>query len=615
MISGTSGQFIAAIPKTVLLVLTASLFVSLFMLPVFGVLFFRLFPPQSHRESKLMNQLKDAYSKFMTWTFVSRLRIYGLLAASFALMIFSFWLPASGRVSVEVFPSGDANYFTALIEAPSGTDLATMKKLVPALDEVFLPYFDEDDKWLKNFQVSVGERSPYDPNQDASAATGSEENLIGITINLYDGTLRETLSTDAAPKVKKDLVAALPDYLEITITELASGPPGGSQPIVIEMVSDDLNRIDTMIEQLVPALEKVELEDGSTLKNIKDNQGDPVPQMNWRFDREKLNRYGLSPSQLQQTLRAGIQGITILEITENGEEIDVDARFDFGGNRTWESPESLDVVAQIPIKTPTGDFIKLSDVADFNIQAERTQFKHEDGKRSVSVGAGIEGEATAAQFTAVLNEIVDELPTQPGDSISLGGDNEETNRLVTEMALSMGLAVFLILLILVLQFDSFLQSSVIIMLLPLSLMAVFIGFWLSGTPVGFPTMIGIVALAGIIVNDSIVLIDRINRNVKEMDGNLYAAYIDAGVSRMQPIILTSITTIFGLLPLALSDPIWAGLGFAIIYGMTLATFLTVILVPCLLIMYQDITNGIVFAIKWPFKKAGAFLRAATDKNN
>ena len=145
------------------------------------------------------------------------------------------------------------------------------------------------------------------------------------------------------------------------------------------------------------------------------------------------------------------------------------------------------------------------------------------------------------------------------------------------------------------------------MLLPLSLMAVFIGFWLSGTPVGFPTMIGVVALAGIIVNDSIVLIDRINRNVREMDGDLFAAYIDAGVSRMQPIILTSITTIFGLLPLALSDPIWAGLGFAIIYGMTLATFLTVILVPCLLIMYQDITNGVVFVVTWPFKKVKQLL--------
>lgn len=601
LISGINGEFIEGIPKTVLLVLSASLFVSLFMLPVFGVMFFRAFPPQSQREPKIMNRLKAEYQRFMGWIFTTKKRIYGLLAVAFALMIFSFWLPASGQLSVEIFPSGDENYFTVLIEAPTGTDLETMKTLIPQVDQAFMPYFQEDDKWLKNVQTSVGERSAYDPNQRPGESGTSSENLIGITVNLYDSSVRETTSAQASKRVKEDLTVTLPDYLEITVTELASGPPGGDQPITIKLVSEDLDRIDNLIEVLIPKLEAIKLANGARLENITDNQGDPVSQQNWRFDREKLNRYNLSPSQLQQTLRAGIQGITILEITENGEEIDVDTRFDFTGERVWGSPESLDIVSQIPIKTPSGNFIKLSDVANFDIQLQRTQFRHEDGKRSVSVGAAIDGDATAAQFGAELERVISELPTAPGDSVTIGGDNEETNRLVTEMGLSMLLAVFLILLILVLQFDSFLQASVIVMLLPLSLMGVFIGFWLSGTPIGFPTMIGIVALAGIIVNDSIVLIDRINHNMQGL-GDQTAAFIEAGVSRMQPIILTSVTTIFGLLPLALSDPIWEGLGFAIIYGMTLATFLTVILVPCLLVMYQDITYGLYVGLTWPFRK-------------
>ncbi len=151
-------------------------------------------------------------------------------------------------------------------------------------------------------------------------------------------------------------------------------------------------------------------------------------------------------------------------------------------------------------------------------------------------------------------------------------------------------------------------AGVIVMLLPLSLMGVFLGFWLSGTPISFPAMIGIVALAGIIVNDSIVLIDRINHDMKKLNDK-YAAFQEAGRSRMQPIILTSITTIFGLLPLALSDPIWEGLGFAIIYGMTLATFLTVVLVPCLMVMYEDITWAIATVVKWPFRKVKQLIRS------
>ncbi len=163
------------------------------------------------------------------------------------------------------------------------------------------------------------------------------------------------------------------------------------------------------------------------------------------------------------------------------------------------------------------------------------------------------------------------------------------------------LAVFLILMILVLQFDSFLQAGVIVTLLPLSLTGVFVGFWLTGVPLSFPSMIGIVALAGIIVNDAIVLIDRINHHNKEFN-NRFEAFIAAGRSRMQPIMLTSITTIFGLLPLALSDPIWEGLGFAIIYGMTLATILTVVLVPCLIILYTDVWQGLGRLISWPVRK-------------
>ena len=601
VISGVSGQFIEAIPKTVILVLTASLFVSLFILPVFGVMFFSLFPPQNQRESKIMGAWKNKYEQFMTWVFAKKRRIYGVLAASFAVMIFAFSLPATGKISVEIFPPGDANLFTASIEAPTGTDLATMKGYVPLVDEVFNAYFIEEPKWIKNVQIAVGEKSPFDPNQDEASA-GATENIIGITVNLTDGSLRELDSTEIAPRVRDDLMAAMPDFLEVKISEQSSGPPGGDQPITIKLVGDNLERLDVMAQSLIADLGEIELESGASLTNITDNRGEAVPQMKWSFDREKLNRYGLSPTQLQQTLRAGIEGITILQLTEDGDEIDVEARFDFKGDRRWTSPDSLDIVSQIPIKAPDGTFIKLSDVADFTIQAERTKFDHEDGKRTISVGAAIEGRATGAQFKSELEALIAELPTQAGDQIKIGGDNEESSRLVQEMALAMLLGVFLILVILVLQFDSFLQPGVILMLLPLTLTGVLIGFWLSGTPISFPAMIGIVALAGIIVNDSIVLIDRINHDMRKLN-NKFEAFREAGRSRMQPIILTSVTTIFGLLPLALSDPIWEGLGFAIIYGMTLATFLTIVVVPCLIIMYEDIAYG----VGWPFRKAIAFL--------
>ena len=592
VITGISGQFVSGIPKTVILVLSASLFVSLFLLPAFGALFFSVFPPKAHREGALIKRIKAKYQNFMTWVLARPKNRNKVLLASFVAMFFSFYLAGSGRVSVEIFPPEDQNYFVASIEGPKGTEKEVMLEFLPAIDSTFAPYFKE--KWLKNYQVSVGARSVYDPQQRRGGGASDEENIIGITINLVDKTKREISSLKLSPQVEKDLQAALPGFLEVKISELKSGPPGGSRPINLEIISDNFDRVEILKNLVIEGFEDFKLPNGAHLKNISDDQGDLVSQMRWAFDREKLNRFGLTPVALQQTLRAGLQGVTVLELTENGEEIDVEARFDFKGERSWEEPESLDVVSQIPIKTPSGSFIGLSDVADFEISLQPTQFKHLDGKRTVSVGASIQGQATAAQFAPQIEALIASLPLQGGDEIKTGGDNEETNRLVREMTLAMFLAIFFILGILILQFNSFVQAGVIIWLLPLSLTGVFIGFWLSGTPISFPTMIGIVALAGIIVNDAIVLIDQINKNMPE-NPSLEAknkAFILAGSSRMQPILLTSVTTIFGLLPLALSAPGWEGLGFAIIYGMTLATFLTIVLVPCLILITEDINRGL-----------------------
>jgi len=367
----------------------------------------------------------------------------------------------------------------------------------------------------------------------------------------------------------------------VNVSEIASGPPTGAKSVEIRLSSENLSHLEELADDLKTKLSKIKLSSGAKLKNIDDDRADKTPKLTWKFDRDVLARFQLSPSQIATTLRASVEGVTMLRISENDDEIDVDVRLDFAGNKVWKDPSSLEILKQMPIKTPTGQFIKLDEVATFEFSSELSQIKHRDGKRTIVVGSNIEGNATAALFTKDIEKALSSLDKHPGDVFEIGGDNEETNRLIKEMGLAMIIAVFLILALLVLQFDSFLQSFAIVLLLPFSLTGVFIGFWLSGTPISFPTMIGIVALAGIIVNDAIVLISRINTHVNRGEDRV-ASYILAGKERMQPIFLTSITTIFGLLPLALSDPVWRGLGFAIIYGMMLSTFLTLLLVPCLL---------------------------------
>lgn len=593
LISGVSGQFIRIIPVTVTIVLLASLVVSLFFMPVFAYLFFTLFPPKKHNESALLLRLHGWYRVFMQNILSSWWKSLGSLVIAFLVLLGSLSLVVTGKIPVEVFPGSDENFFTARIELPKGTKLQETKQYVPALSEVLIPFFEKDGPGQGAFEslvMSVGKTSNFDPEVLRGSGGTPEAETIGITLNLVDKPLRNITSGEASRLVGEALKKALPPFAEVTMGEFEGGPPSGDSPIEIRLMSEDLEHLEDVTDVLLSEMAKIEIKDGVRLKNINDNRGEILPQITWKINRQNMERYGLRLSAVSQTLRSSVEGVRIIQISEGEDEVDVELRLDFEGNTIWTDPDNLSLIEAIPLKIPSGQYISLKDIADFQIGPSRSIVRHRDGKRVVTVGADIDGKAAPTEFTEAINGALEKLPRRPGDSFEIGGDNEESGRLISEMVQAMVLAMFLILIVLIMQFNSFIQSFVILAAVPLSLTAVFIGFWLSGTPISFPTMIGIVSLAGIIVNDDIVLIDRINHHSKKEDDpnlseqeNYVRALIEGCRTRMQPIFLTSITTVIGMLPLALSDPVWEGLGFAVIYGMSLSTILTLFLTPCILI--------------------------------
>jgi len=310
--------------------------------------------------------------------------------------------------------------------------------------------------------------------------------------------------------------------------------------------------------------------------------------MIWHFDRLKLAKYGLTPAQVLESLRAAVNGITAIEINENDKTIDVNVRIDWIGDKKWRDPNSLDFLNQIQIKSPiSGNFITLQQVASPTPSSQFSRLDHHNGKRLIIVRADMKKEIPVSLIEGNLREIIADLDIQTGEQVEMGGDSEEGNKLMQQALFSMGVAMLLILIVLLTEFNSFTQSLTTLALVPLSLTGVFAGFWISQTTITFPTMIGIVALAGIIVNDAIVLIDRINFNL-DRGFSWIEANVEAGKARLQPIFLTSITTIVGMIPLALSDEFWGGLGFAIVYGMILSTVLCLILVPAFLTLGEMI---------------------------
>ncbi len=576
-ISGIMGDYVSVIPNTVNAILISALFVALWLLPSVGVQFMKAFPPKKHNKRRGIHKVQDWYVRSMKKVLAKNRYIFGTLGAAFLALFFSLGLVISNQVPVEVFPSSDMPFFTADFEFPTGTDISETRELIEPISEKLRPFLgmqSDGEVWIKSFVFTAGKSQAWGHHRGSSL---SEGHVLGLGVYLTDVNDRNIKSYDILPVIRNAVLPAIPEHVEANFAELQAGPPTGDAAMSVRLVGPDYDHLEALSQDLQDEIEKI---DGPL--NVRDDSAERTFQVAWTFNRDVLARFGLSPSTVMETLRTGVNGTTAVKITEGDEEVDVVARINWDGDRRWDNPDSLDVLNQIVIKTPSGNFVSLEQIATPELSSEVSLLRHKDGLRTLTVLADMKEGMPVSIIQANLDNAIKQLDRLPGEIIEMGGDSEEGDRLMGEMSIAMSVAVLLILVVLVTQFNSYWQSFTTLIIVPLSLTGVFIGFWLHGLTISFPTMIGIVSLAGIIVNDAIVLIDHINQNLRKHKLPWREAYIAAGKSRLQPIFLTSITTVVGLLPLSLSDEMWAGLGFAIIYGMSLSTILTLLLVPCFL---------------------------------
>jgi multidrug efflux pump subunit AcrB len=576
-ISGIMGDYIAVIPNTVNAILLSALFIALWLLPSIGVRFFKMFPPKKSKKREGLRAVQAWYVRTMKKILSKKRYIFGTLGIAFLSLFFSLGLVATNQVPVEVFPSSDMPFFTANFEFPTGTDLSETRQLITPIAEQLRPFLGEQedgDIWIDSFVFTAGKSQSWDNHGGAGL---SESNVLGLAVYLTNKNDREIRSYDIFPKIKNAVLPIVPEYVDATFSELQAGPPTGDAALSVRLTGPDYSRLEILSRDLQTELKKI-----TGPLNVRDDSAEKVFQLTWTFDRDVLARFGLAPATIMETLRTAVNGTTTVKITEGDEEIDVVTRINWKKDRSWDNPDLLDVLNQIAVKTPTGNFVSLEQIAHPKLSSEVSLLRHRDGLRTLTVLADMKKGMPVSVIQSDINKAIKSLDRLPGEKIEMGGDSEEGDRLMGEMGLAMGVAVLLILVVLVTQFNSFWQAFTTLIIVPLSLTGVFVGFWIHGLTISFPTMIGIVSLAGIIVNDAIVLIDHINQNLNKHNLPWRDAFIEAGRSRLQPIFLTSITTVVGLLPLSLSDEMWAGLGFAIIYGMSLSTVLTLLLVPCFL---------------------------------
>ncbi|MBD3281332.1 MMPL family transporter, partial [Candidatus Uhrbacteria bacterium] len=589
MMSGIMGEYIKHLPITITVVLFASLFVALFVLPAIAVFCFKVLKQKKVSKpwlSYLVEPLSRWHRDKLARVLPSRGRRWSWVVGMFGLMLLAFSFIPLGWLKVELFPSIDLDFFMVKIETPVGTTLEETGRITQQVEAKIreLDYID-------NYVTVLGSEGM---SFSFSGAGADSANKANITVNLVkpeDG--RDKKSYEISEKFREKIAGIT--EADVEVQEISAGPPTGA-PIEVRVYGDNLTDAESTANMIARTLETI---DGA--QEITTDIETGTGEFYFELKRDKLSYYGLTASQVAGELRMAVFGDDSIKILRDGDETPIVVRLDFRedeclNDKTTQLLERRDEVTicrsvprstaqlqNLMLSSPRG-MVALGELAEMKLQSTVTAIKHKDRERVVRVQAYNREDVPIVDIVEKLQSEVNDVELSANVRVEYGGETEDITESYISLAYAMIVGVLLILLLLVLQFQSFKQPFIILFIVPLSLIGVFAGLTLLGRNFSFPGFIGIVALLGVVVNDSIVLIDRINYHMgtgrEKVD-----SIITAANERLQPIILTSITTAFGVLPLAFANEMWADLAWTIVFGILFATVLTLIMVP---IFYQTL---------------------------
>lgn len=480
------------------------------------------------------------------------------LLAIIAFAVGGYMLMAFGFVTNEFFPKQDADVLYVSLKMPTGTNLDTAnQEALNVLDQL-------RKTEIVDYVVS-------DIGQSLNADTGGRNNepsSILYTLHLPPHKTRHVSSSEIAEKIRKEFK----DYTkgEFLVQELSGGPPAGAD-IQIKLLGDDLSVLDKNADKLISVLNKQ-----PGVSNVQKSIKPGISKLVFVPDKTKLAEEDISVDAIGLQLRTYTQGFTLdsLKLGTETDDQDIILR---QNEYSTQSPSNLGSIS-IPGKDKS---VPLLSLGSLKLETNPTVITREKGKRTISVSAAVAKGYSISDTNKKLEQAADDLNLPTGYSWQTGGVNEENNKSVQSILQAMVISFLLILITMVVEFHSFRQALIAMLLIPITIAGVFYVFAFSGTPLSFPALIGILALFGIVVTHAIVVIEKINEN-RALGISLKAAIVDASANRLEPVLLTSLATIVGLVPITITDPLWRGLGGAIIAGLLFSGAIKLFFVP---IMY------------------------------
>ena len=564
---GIVGQFMKYLPITVISVLSASLFMALIFIPVLGCFIGKSRMPSGFISASAPRSYRWLLKKAVRYPFL-------VMASVIAIIIGSFMGYASTGLGVSFFP--DIEPDQAQVQVLARGDLSAKERdaIVSRAEQAILPVDGVQDFYSRSFRPGGG------GNQTPRDSVG--------TIRTVFTEWNERDPAASLMDQMRDLISGLAGA-DFSITKQAQGP-GGALPIRIEIFGDDLEEIANATEAVVARMDEI-----GGFVDIADNR--PLPGLEWTLvtDREAASRHGVSISSLGTMIKLLTRGVRISDFRPDDSEEELDVVMRFMGDQ-----RNLDRLRELRVPAADGSYVPLSVFARLQPREKGGDIERKEGTRYMYINSDVaEGMLPAERFEQLRTSLA-ETPLTQNVRVSFGGEDEDIAETQAFLGSSFMLSLVLMVIVLMLQFNSLWQAFVTMSAIVLSTGGVVLGLWAASQPFGIVMCgLGVISLAGIVVNNNIVLIDTYNEYRRRGYAARHAAF-RAGLVRFRPVVLTAITTILGLLPMvfqltikildrevlvgAPSSQWWTQLSSSIAGGLTFATILTLVATPAMLVI-------------------------------
>lgn len=558
------GDIVGPIFVVISIALLSSWIMALTVITLFCFLFLKIKPKAETKPSiidKIISILKEYYKGLILWALGNKWKVIIGVFVMFILSMVGFT-----KIEFVFFPDSDRNLITVDINLPQGTKIERTSDIVMAVENYMKDSLQISESRLNGIvdwssYIGKGPES-YDQGYSPGEANSSYAHmLINISDAIYNNAMINRLDSFCFSK--------FPDA-EIKVGALGSG--GGGTPIEIKVSGaspDELSKISESI--------KLKLSQISGTKNIKDDWGPKSKKFVIDINQNRAQIAGVTSQDIATSLQTVLEGFTTGEYREDDKSIPIVMRSDKSQQQTLESLETLNIFAQ-----NSGKSVPLLQVATIVPQWQYSKIRRLDLTRTINVSSELREGGNASFVTNEVKPWLDEQAVNwpEGYSYKLGGDAENTAENMGAVVKYLPLSGFIILLLLIIQFNSFRKMTMVTLTIPLGIIGVVIGLLIFQEPFGFMPFLGVISLAGIVINNAIVLIDRIEVEQTSYNRSDQDAIIAACLQRFRPILLATFTTVLGLIPLYLSGgEMWEGMAVSIMVGLLFGTVITLLFIP------------------------------------